>query len=136
VHWLLARNGLVRLQQQQRKQQYRRWQWDASVQLWQVDIVSGVPLTDGQSAKLVIGGRGRSRFTVVCAVVMIPTGAGSLGGVRGGDAPLRQRIGMAILLLPEHALCLLRVMTGQRPARVTNVTPETAGQWPEGGRNG
>jgi transposase len=74
VHRVLTRNGLVKPQEQQRKRQYRRWQRDAPMQLWQMDIVSGVPLADGRSAKLVTGVDEHSRFIVVCAVVMVPTG--------------------------------------------------------------
>jgi transposase InsO family protein len=74
VHRVLARNGLVKPQEQQRKRAYRRWQRDAPMQLWQMDIVSGVPLADGRSAKLVTGVDDHSRFVVICAVVMIPTG--------------------------------------------------------------
>jgi transposase InsO family protein len=74
VHRVLARNGLVKPQEQQHKRQYRRWQRDAPMQLWQMDIVSGVPLSDGRSAKLVTGIDDHSRFIVVSAVVMVPTG--------------------------------------------------------------
>ena len=74
VHRVMARNGLVRPQEQQHKRQYRRWQRDAPMQLWQMDIVSGVPLADGRSAKLVTGVDDHSRFIVISAVVMIPTG--------------------------------------------------------------
>jgi transposase InsO family protein len=74
VHRVMARNGLVKPQEQQHKRQYRRWQRDAPMQLWQMDIVSGVPLADGRSAKLVTGIDDHSRFIVIAAVVMVPTG--------------------------------------------------------------
>jgi transposase InsO family protein len=74
VHRVLARNGLVKPQEQQHKRVYRRWQRDAPMQLWQMDIVSGVPLADGRSAKLVTGVDDHSRFIVISAVVMVPTG--------------------------------------------------------------
>jgi transposase InsO family protein len=74
VHRVMVRNGLVKPQEQQHKRQYRRWQRDAPMQLWQMDIVSGVPLADGRSAKLVTGIDDHSRFIVICAVVMVPTG--------------------------------------------------------------
>ena len=70
----MDRNGLVKPQEQQHKRQYRRWQRDAPMQLWQLDIVSGVPLSDGRSAKLVTGIDDHSRFIVICAVVMVPSG--------------------------------------------------------------
>lgn len=74
VHRVMVRNGLVKPQDQQHRRQYRRWQRDAPMQLWQMDIVSGVPLSDGRSAKLVTGIDDHSRFVVVSAVVMVPTG--------------------------------------------------------------
>ena len=60
VHRVMARNGLVTPQEQQHKRQYRRWQRDAPMQLWQLDIVGGVPLADGRSA-LGAGGARRVR---------------------------------------------------------------------------
>ncbi|MFB6571288.1 helix-turn-helix domain-containing protein, partial [Streptomyces noursei] len=42
VHRVLSRNGLVDHQQQEHKRKYRRWQRDAPMQLWQMDIVSGI----------------------------------------------------------------------------------------------
>lgn len=74
VHRVMARNGLVKPQEQRHKRQYRRWHRDAPMQLWQLDIVSGVPLADGRSAKLVTGIDDHSRFVVISAVVMVPTG--------------------------------------------------------------
>ena len=74
VHRVLARNGLVKPQEQQHRRQYRRWQRDAPMQLWQLDIVGEVPLADGRSAKLVTGIDDHSRFIVICAVVMVPSG--------------------------------------------------------------
>jgi hypothetical protein len=44
------------------------------MQLWQMDIVSGVPLADGRPAKLVTGIDDHSQFVVTSVVVMIPTG--------------------------------------------------------------
>ena len=74
VHRVLARNGLVRPQEQQHKRKYRRWQRDAPMQLWQLDIVGGVPLADGREAKMVTGIDDYSRFVVISAVVAVPSG--------------------------------------------------------------
>ncbi|PJM97844.1 hypothetical protein CG740_38795 [Streptomyces sp. CB01201] len=46
---------LVDHQQQKHRRKYRRWQRAASVPLWQMDIVLGIPLTDGRECKLVTG---------------------------------------------------------------------------------
>ncbi|SIS21936.1 Homeodomain-like domain-containing protein, partial [Microbispora rosea] len=39
VHRVLARNGLVVTQQQEHKRTYRRWQREAPMHLWQLDLV-------------------------------------------------------------------------------------------------
>ncbi|WP_189762549.1 hypothetical protein [Streptomyces xanthochromogenes] len=54
-------------QQQKHTRKYRRRQRAAPVPLWQMDIVSGVPLTDGRLCKLVTGLD--DEFRVVMVVV-------------------------------------------------------------------
>ena len=74
VHRVLARNGLVRPQEQRHGRKYKRWQRDAPMQLWQLDIVGGVPLAGGREAKIVTGIDDCSRFVVVSAVVAVQSG--------------------------------------------------------------
>jgi transposase InsO family protein len=74
VHRVMARNGLVKPQEQQHARKYKRWQRDAPMQLWQLDIVGGVPLADGREAKIVTGIDDCSRFVVVSAVVAVQSG--------------------------------------------------------------
>ena len=74
VHRVMARNGLVKPQEQQHGRKYKRWQRDAPMQLWQLDIVGGVPLADGREAKIVTGIDDCSRFVVVSAVVAVQSG--------------------------------------------------------------
>lgn len=74
VHRVLVRNGLVTPQAQQHERKYRRWQRDAPMQLWQLDLVGGVPLADGREAKLVTGIDDHSRFVVLARVVAVPSG--------------------------------------------------------------
>ena len=69
---ILIRHGLVAAQQQNHKRKYRRWQRDAPMQLWQIDIMGGVFLADGRECKLVAGIDDHSRFVVVAAVVAEP----------------------------------------------------------------
>jgi transposase len=95
VHRVLVRNGLVTRQAQQHKRKYRRWQRDAPMQLWQLDLLAGVRLAGGREAELVTGVDDHFRFAVVAAVVAIPAGArdrralGKLSGAAGAaqDAP-------------------------------------------------
>jgi transposase InsO family protein len=74
VHRVLARNGLVKPQEQRHGRKYRRWQRDAPMQLWQLDIVGGVPLAGGREAKIVTGIDDCSRFVVVSAVILVQSG--------------------------------------------------------------
>lgn len=74
VHRVLARNGLVNAQVQEHKRRYRRWQREAPMQLWQLDLVGGVPLANGRECKLVTGIDDHSRFVVIAAVVAVPSG--------------------------------------------------------------
>jgi hypothetical protein len=88
VHRVLVRNGLVTPQAQQHTRKYRRWQRDAPMQLWQLDLVGGARLAGGREAELVTGIDDHSRFCVIAAVVAIPTARAVGRGVRGGNGSL------------------------------------------------
>jgi transposase InsO family protein len=72
VYRILVRHGLVAAQQQNHKRKYRRWQRDAPMQLWQIDIMGGVFLADGRECKVVTGIDDHSRFVVMATVVGDP----------------------------------------------------------------
>lgn len=74
VYRVLVRNGLVEPQPQRHKRQYKRWQRQEPMHLWQLDIVGGVPLADGRRCKLVTGIDDHSRFVVIAQVVAVPSG--------------------------------------------------------------
>ncbi len=74
VHRVLDRNGLTRRQEQSRQRVYRRWQREAPMHLWQMDLVGGVPLADGRECKMVTGIDDHSRFVVIAQVVAVPSG--------------------------------------------------------------
>ena len=74
VHRILVRNGLVRAQQQQHRRKYRRWQREAPMHLWQLDLVGGVFLADGRECKMLTGIDDHSRFVVIAAVLAVPSG--------------------------------------------------------------
>ncbi|WP_243713105.1 IS481 family transposase [Actinomadura sp. 6K520] len=68
---ILARNGLVIPGGRRRpRSSYQRWERDAAMQLWQIDIMGGVMLTDGREAKLVSGIDDHSRFIVIAHLVL------------------------------------------------------------------
>ncbi len=55
VHRVLAGNGLIDPQNQHHNRKYKRWQREARMHLWQLDIVGGVPFADGRECKLLAG---------------------------------------------------------------------------------
>jgi hypothetical protein len=80
VHRVLVRNGLVDPQAQQHKRKYKRWQRDAPMELWQLDIVDGMRLANGRTCKIVTGVDDHSRYAVIAAVVARPTGKAMCAG--------------------------------------------------------
>ncbi|MFJ2307759.1 IS481 family transposase, partial [Streptomyces sp. NPDC087787] len=80
VYRILVRHGLVEPGVRRRKRSdYKRWQRDAPMQLWQMDIVGGVMLVDAvtgelSEAKIVTGVDDHSRYCVIASVVERATG--------------------------------------------------------------
>ncbi|MDT7701084.1 MAG: hypothetical protein QOJ30_3409 [Pseudonocardiales bacterium] len=75
VHRILRRNGLIDTRPRKRpRESYIRWEREAPMALWQLDIVGGVLLVDGTEAKVVTGVDDHSRFVVIAAVVARATG--------------------------------------------------------------
>ncbi|MEV0694644.1 IS481 family transposase [Streptomyces sp. NPDC050388] len=80
VYRILVRHGLVEPGARRRKRSdYQRWQRDAPMQLWQMDIVGGVMLVDPLTgelteAKVVTGVDDHSRYCVIASVVERATG--------------------------------------------------------------
>jgi transposase len=75
VYRVLVRHGLIEAQVRKRpKDSYLRWERDAPMALWQLDIVGGAFLADGTEAKIVTGVDDHSRFCVICQVVPRATG--------------------------------------------------------------
>ncbi|WSI29385.1 IS481 family transposase (plasmid) [Streptomyces sp. NBC_01343] len=80
VYRILVRHGLVEPGVRRRKRSdYKRWQRDRAMQLWQMDIVGGVMLVDPVTgelteAKIVTGVDDHSRYCVIASVVERATG--------------------------------------------------------------
>ena len=70
IYRVLVRRGLVPARKRKRRRQdYKRWQREAPMQLWQMDITGSVFLTDGTELKLISGIDDHSRFCVIATVV-------------------------------------------------------------------
>jgi transposase InsO family protein len=70
IYRVLVRHGLVAPRKRKRRRQdCKRWQRDAPMQLWQLDITGSVFLTDGTELKLISGIDDHSRFCVIATVV-------------------------------------------------------------------
>lgn len=80
VYRILVRHGLVEPGVRRRKRSdYKRWQRDRPMQLWQMDIVGGVMLVDPVTgelaeAKVVTSVDDHSRYCVIASVVQRATG--------------------------------------------------------------
>jgi transposase InsO family protein len=72
---VLVRHQLVTAKSRKRRRQdYRRWERPAPMQLWQLDVMGSVFLTDGSECKLISGVDDHSRFCVIADVVARATG--------------------------------------------------------------
>src|SRR6266487_2592412 len=70
IYRVLVRHGLVPARKRKRRRQdYKRWQRDAPMELWQLDVTGSVFLADGTELKLISGIDDCSRFCVIATVV-------------------------------------------------------------------
>jgi transposase InsO family protein len=70
IYRVLVRHGLVPARKRKRRRQdYKRWQREEPMQLWQMDITGSVFLADGTELKLISGIDDCSRFCVIATVV-------------------------------------------------------------------
>ncbi len=70
IHRCLLRHRLIDPKKRRRKREdYRRWEREHAMELWQMDIMAGVRLADGRELKLVSGIDDHSRFCVSARLV-------------------------------------------------------------------
>jgi transposase len=75
VYRILVRHGLVEVRKRgRRREDYTRWERDAPMALWQLDIVGGVFLADGREVKVVTGVDDHSRYCVIASACVRATG--------------------------------------------------------------
>ena len=71
IYRILVRHQLVEPgRRRRRRSDWRRWEREAPMQLWQLDIVGGIRLADGSELKLVSGIDDHSRYCVIAQVVV------------------------------------------------------------------
>ena len=81
IYRALIRNGLIQPKARRRpKADYRRWERARPMELWQLDVMGGIWLTDGRELKAVTGIDDHSRFCVMAGLVERAT-APSVGRV-------------------------------------------------------
>jgi transposase InsO family protein len=75
VYRTLVRHGLVEPRKRgRRREDYKRWEREAPMALWQLDIVGGVFLADGTEVKVVTGVDDHSRYCVIASACLRATG--------------------------------------------------------------
>jgi transposase InsO family protein len=74
VYRVLVRNHFVTARpRKRRREDYKRWERPAPMQLWQLDVMGSVRLADGREIKLISGVDDHSRFCVIATVVVRAT---------------------------------------------------------------
>jgi transposase InsO family protein len=74
VYRVLVRHRLIEpAARRRRRDQYRRWERPAPMQLWQLDVTASLFLADGRECKIITGIDDHSRFCVIATVVLRAT---------------------------------------------------------------
>jgi transposase InsO family protein len=115
IYRVLVRHGLVdAVPRRRRRQDYKRWQRDRPMELWQLDIVDGVRLADGTDTKIVTGVDDHSRFCVIATVVRRATGR----AVCAAFADALREYGIPDEVLTDNGKQFTGRFTRPRPAEV------------------
>jgi len=70
IYRCLKRHGLVELRRRRkRRDEFRRFERERPMQMWQMDVMGGVMLSDGTELKVVTGIDDHSRFCVAAGLV-------------------------------------------------------------------
>ena len=74
VYRVMVRRHLIEpVSRRRRRDQYRRWERSAAMELWQMDVTASLFLADGRECKVITGIDDHSRFCVIATVVMRAT---------------------------------------------------------------
>jgi transposase InsO family protein len=70
---LVSHKLLEPVPRRRRRDQYRRWERSAAMELWQLDVTASLFLADGRECKIITGVDDHSRFCVIATVVLRAT---------------------------------------------------------------
>ena len=85
-----SRHSLIELRRRRkRRDEFRRWERDRPMQLWQMDVMGGVLLDDGTELKVVTGVDDHSRFCVAAGLVRRATSKAVCEVFTEASMPLR-----------------------------------------------
>src|SRR6266702_1942278 len=74
VYRVLVRHQLLEpVPRRRRRDQYRRWERSAAMELWQLDVTASLFLADGRECKIITGIDDHSRFCVIATVALRAT---------------------------------------------------------------
>jgi transposase InsO family protein len=74
IYRCLKRHNLIELRRRKkRRDEFKRWERERPMQLWQMDVMSGVMLDDGTDLKMVTGVDDHSRFCIAAGLVVRAT---------------------------------------------------------------
>jgi transposase InsO family protein len=114
IYRALRRAGLIDPQARRRRdRRFKRWERGGAMELWQMDVVGGVLLSDGREVKILTGIDDHSRF-VVCAGLMLRA---TSRAVCSHFAEAMRRHGVPQEILTDNG----KVFTGRFGAKDTEV---------------
>jgi len=114
IYRCLVRQGLIDPKtRRRRRQDYKRWERSRSMELWQIDTMGGVFLTDGTQLSVVTGIDDHSRFCVIANLVLRATAQPVCDALLDGLS----RLGIPEQILTDNG----KVFTGKRAKKPTNV---------------
>jgi len=74
IYRCLKRHNLIELRRRKkRRDEFKRWERDRPMQLWQMDVMAGVLLDDGTDLNIVTGVDDHSRFCIAAGLVVRAT---------------------------------------------------------------
>lgn len=113
IYRILVRHGLIE-PGARRRRDYRRWERDTPMQLWQTDIMGDVGLVDGTELKLITGVDDHSRYCVIATLVRHATGR----AVCAAFAAALRRHGIPEEVLSDNGKQFTGRFTKPRPVEV------------------